>query len=87
MSGAVDTTLQPPPFDLLDQDEDDEPTIHLHLSITEPDGTCRSATITLDATTGSDAVLADALLRCVRGAATMRGPGLVRAVERQLRQW
>lgn len=81
----MDTTLRPPPLDLVDEDEDD-PTIHLHLSITEADGTCRTASMALDATTATDVVLASALVDVMRGCAAMRGPGLAKAVERWVRR-
>lgn len=78
----VETSIEPPGLDELD--DGGEPTIHVHLWFLEGDGTSRGATAMLPAT-ATDDQLAAALAACVRGVATMRGPGLVAAVERRLR--
>lgn len=80
---AVDTALQPPPLSTLGPwlEESD---VEVTVSIMETDGTQRTASLVVP--DPSDAGLADALLECVRGVGSMRGPGLAAALrDRRLR--
>lgn len=76
----VETTLEPPPFST--QLLGEEPDVDVTIWITETGGTRRMASVTVS--DPSDAQLAEALISCLRGVATMRGPGLVEAVDRRI---
>lgn len=79
----VETDIEPPGLDS-DEGGDGPPYVTVHVALVESDGTRRAgyAGVPVDST---DDGLADAMIACLRGAAAMRGPGLVAAVERRLR--
>lgn len=79
----VDTSIEPPGLDIA-ADEEDRPLVLVTVSLSEADSTHRSGSITL-AGDSTDVEIADALIACLRGCATMRGPGLVAAIERRIR--
>lgn len=77
----VETSIEPPVFEA---EDDDRPSVFVAANLIENDGTYRNANATVPGEATNEQ-LADALIACVRGAAAMRGPGLVAAVERRLR--
>lgn len=81
-SSEVDTEVIPPGSG--GDEGEAPPQLFLHVSLREADETLRSASIYLDVEAGNVAI-AMALARCVRGVAAMRGPGLVAAVDDQLK--
>lgn len=80
----VETSIEPPGLDSADGGED-RPAIHVSISLSEVDGTHRSGSMLL-AGNATNAQIAHALVRCLLGCATMRGPALVAAVERWIRR-
>lgn len=84
MIGAVDTAIEPPALvpEQVAEDEGDE-TVDVTLWITEADDTRRMASVQI--ADPDEDELAEAVMQCVQGAATMRGPGLVVAIERWIR--
>lgn len=63
---------------------DDQRTVHLFISINESDGTGKQASASLPVSELTDSELAEALITCLYGLATMRGPGLAIEVGRRL---
>ncbi|MGH3834168.1 MAG: hypothetical protein ACRDSF_00470 [Pseudonocardiaceae bacterium] len=84
MISAVETSIEPPDLDQADEPDDESQQVHLSIWLTECDGTARNASMVLPGS-ATDRQLADALIQCVRGCATLRGPGLATAVERRIR--
>lgn len=80
----VETSIEPPVLDP-EPDEDDEPTVQVHASMIEGDGTHRAGYTHMPASAASDERIADALIDCLRAVAVMRGPGLTAAVARRIR--
>lgn len=72
------TELEPPGLDD-DSDEPDEPCLAIGVWIGEADDTRRAALTNL-APDAPDEVVAHAMVRCMEGAAALRGPGLVEAL-------
>lgn len=75
-----------PPDIAVDDGDSDQRTIYLYLSINEPDGTGRQASTFLPADGLTDFELAEALITCLYGLATMRGSGLAIEISRRLRR-
>ncbi|MGH3933497.1 MAG: hypothetical protein ACRDS1_00695 [Pseudonocardiaceae bacterium] len=84
MISSVETSIEPPDLDQADEPDDEPQQMHLSIWLTECDGTSRNASLVIPGSP-TDRELADALIRCVRGCAAIRGPGLVTAVERRIR--
>ncbi|MGH4011556.1 MAG: hypothetical protein ACRDTH_25890 [Pseudonocardiaceae bacterium] len=83
MISSVETSIEPP--DLDEEEDGDQPRLHVAVWLTELDGTTRAASMWIPADSATDRQIAGALVRCVRGCAAIRGPGLVTAVERRIR--
>jgi hypothetical protein len=79
---AIVTSIVPPGLATADE-EDEIPQIEVRVEMLESDLTLRSASVNLPSN-ATDVVLADALVDCLRGLATMRGPGLALAIERRV---
>jgi len=80
-ASAVVTTIEPPGLVKTAIGVVEPAVIEVQASLTEADGTRRSASVSLPGN-ASDGDIAVASVRCLIGCATMRGPGLARAVQR-----
>jgi hypothetical protein len=78
---AVVTSIEPPGLAITAIDTGEPDVIEVHVALTEADETARTASVTLPAN-ASDSDIADAFVRCLLGCATMRGPGLAKALQR-----
>lgn len=79
----VDTEVVPPDLEG-DEEGDSLPSTYVTVSLIEDDGTHRTANAAVPGDGTDDERIADALVSCLRGVATMRGPGLVAAVLKRL---
>lgn len=81
----MESEIEPPITDGGDDDED-FPIAYLHVSLTEPDGTGKTTGGSIPEADLTDEKLADALIDCVRGLATMRSQGLEREIIKRTRR-
>jgi hypothetical protein len=81
---AVVTSIEPPGLPKTAVDVHEPDVIEVHVALSEADETVRSASVTLPSN-ASDGDIADAFVRCLNGCATMRGPALVKALQRLVR--
>lgn len=80
-STAVITSIEPPGLSKTAVDVDEADVIEVQVGLREADETIRTASVTLPAS-ASDGDIAYAFVRCLTGCATMRGPGLAKALQR-----
>jgi hypothetical protein len=78
---AVVTSIEPPGLAMTAIDTKEPDVIEVEVALTEADETVRTASVTVRAD-ASDGDIADAFVRCLIGCATMRGPGLAKALQR-----
>lgn len=79
-SNGITTSIEPPGLGTVD-DEDEPPVLEIHVGLAEGDGTTRVASASLPIN-ASDVDIAFAVVNCVHGLASMRGPGLRSAIQR-----
>jgi hypothetical protein len=80
-NSAVITSIEPPGLAITAIDTKEPDVIEVHVALAEADETIRTASVTLPSS-ASDGDIADAFVRCLLGCATMRGPGLAKALQR-----
>lgn len=80
----IHTELQPPGLDG-DQDDDGPPRLMVVAWVSEADDTDRAGVTNL-APDADDTAIADAMVRCMEGAAAMRSPGLLAVLRQRMRQ-
>lgn len=80
-NSAVVTSIEPPGLPMTAVDVKEPDVIEVLVALTEADETRRTASVSLTAN-ASDGDIADALVRCLIGCGTMRGPALAKALQR-----
>jgi hypothetical protein len=80
-TSAVITSIEPPGLPMTAIGVVDPAVIEVCVTIREADETRRTASVSLPSS-ASDGDIAVALVRCLNGCATMRGPELAKALQR-----